>query len=175
MRVIGLSGWSGAGKTTLLTRLIPHLTAEGLRVSTMKHAHSNFDVDIPGKDSWLHRQAGAAEVLISSGRRWALMHELRGAPEPPFMELLARMSRVDLLIVEGFKADPHPKIEIHRAANNKPLMFPNDPTIAGIAADIPVDTGVPYAHLDDVPAIARMMRALAVKVEDVLAFQPAGA
>jgi len=175
MRVIGLSGWSGAGKTTLLSRLIPYLTAEGLRVSTMKHAHSNFDVDVPGKDSWLHRQAGAAEVLISSGRRWALMHELRGAREPTFMDLLARMSRVDLLIVEGFKADPHPKIEIHRAENNKPLMFPNDSTIVGIAADIPVDTTLPYAHLDDVAAIARMMRASAVKVEDVLALQPAGA
>jgi len=174
MKVIGLSGWSGAGKTTLLTRLIPHLIAEGLRVSTIKHAHSNFDVDVPGKDSWLHRQAGAAEVLISSGRRWALMHELRGARESTFTELLARMSRVDLLIVEGFKADPHPKIEIHRAANNKSLMFQNDPTIVGIAADIPIATALPYAHLDDVPAIARMMRAAAVTVEDVLAHQAAG-
>ncbi|MGL5166584.1 MAG: molybdopterin-guanine dinucleotide biosynthesis protein B [Afipia sp.] len=175
MRVIGLSGWSGAGKTTLLTRLIPHLTAEGLRVSTMKHAHSNFDVDIPGKDSWLHRQAGATEVLISSGRRWALMHELRGAPEPTFNELLTRMSRVDLLIVEGFKADPHPKIEVHRAANNKPLMFPKDSTIVGVAADIFVETALPYAHLDDIPAIARMMRASAVRIEDVLAHEAAGA
>lgn len=175
MRVIGLSGWSGAGKTTLLARLIPHLIAEGLRVSTMKHAHSNFDVDVPGKDSWLHRQAGATEVLISSGRRWALMHELRGAPEPPFAELLAKISPVDLLIVEGFKTDPHPKIEVHRAANNKPLMFPKDLTIVGVAADISIETALPYAHLDDIPAIARMMRASAVKVEDVLAHEAAGA
>lgn len=175
MKVIGLSGWSGAGKTTLLARLIPHLIADGLRVSTMKHAHSNFDVDVPGKDSWLHRQAGATEVLISSGRRWALMHELRGAPEPPFAELLTKMSRVDLLIVEGFKADPHPKIEVHRTANGKPLMSPNDSTIVGVAADISVETALPFAHLDDIPAIARMMRALAVRIEDVLAHETAGA
>lgn len=174
MRVIGLSGWSGAGKTTLLIRLIPHLVAEGLRVSTMKHAHSNFDVDVPGKDSWQHRQAGATEVLVSSGRRWALMHELRGAPEPPFRELLAKMSPVDLLIVEGFKADHHPKIEVHRAANGKPLMFPTDPTIVGVAADIAVDTTLPVVHLDDIPAIARIMRAAAVPAEDVLAYEGAG-
>lgn len=175
MKVIGLSGWSGAGKTTLLARLIPHLIADGLRVSTMKHAHSNFDVDIPGKDSWLHRQAGATEVLISSGRRWALMHELRGAAEPRLTDLLAKMARVDILIVEGFKADPHPKIEVHRAANGKPLMFPKDPTIVGIAADIAVNTALPSAHLDDVPAIARIMCAAAVRIEDVLAHEAAGA
>ena len=175
MRVIGLSGWSGAGKTTLLARLIPHLIAEGLRVSTMKHAHSNFDVDVPGKDSWLHRQAGATEVLVSSGRRWALMHELRGAPEAPLVELLAKMSRVDLLIVEGFKADPHPKIEVHRAANGKPLMFPADPTIVGIAADIAVNTTLPTAHLDDISTIARIIKAAAVRIEDVFAHEAAGA
>lgn len=175
MKVIGLSGWSGAGKTTLLARLIPHLIADGLRVSTMKHAHSNFDVDVPGKDSWLHRQAGATEVLISSARRSALMHELRGAPEPPFAELLAKMSPVDLLIVEGFKADPHPKIEVHRAANGKPLMFSKDPAIVGVAADISVETTLPSAHLDDIPAIARMMRALAVRIEDLPVRETAGA
>ena len=175
MKVIGLSGWSGAGKTTLLSRLIPHLIAEGLRVSTIKHAHSNFDVDVPGKDSWLHRQAGATEVLISSGRRWALMHELRGAPEPRFAELLAKMSRVDLLIVEGFKSGPHPKIEVHRAANGKPLMFPTDPTIVGVAADIAVETVWPRDHLDDPRAIARWLRASAVRVEDVLAHEAVGA
>ncbi|MES2749797.1 MAG: molybdopterin-guanine dinucleotide biosynthesis protein B [Pseudomonadota bacterium] len=175
MKVIGLSGWSGAGKTTLLARLIPHLIAEGLRVSTMKHAHHSFDVDVPGKDSWLHRQAGATEVLISSGRRWALMHELRGAPEPPLAELLAKMSRVDLLIVEGFKADPHPKIEVHRAENGKPLMFPKDPTIVGVATDVAVDTTLPVAHLDDIEAVARMMRVAAVNIDDVPAHEAAGA
>lgn len=175
MRVIGLSGWSGAGKTTLLARVIPHLTAEGLSVSTIKHAHSNFDLDIPGKDSWIHRQAGATEVLISSGRRWALMHELRGAPELRFAELVPKMSRVDLLIVEGFKAGAHPKIEIHRVANGKPLMFPNDPAIVGVAADISIEMLLPFAHLDDIPAIARMMRASAARIEDVLAHEAAGA
>ena len=175
MKVIGLSGWSGAGKTTLLARAIPHLIAEGLSVSTIKHAHSNFDLDVPGKDSWIHRQAGATEVLISSGRRWALMHELRGAPELRFTDLLAKMSPVDLLIVEGFKAGHHPKIEIHRAANGKPLMFPDDPAIVGIAADISVETALPLAHLDDIPAIARMMRASAVRIEELLALEAAGA
>lgn len=175
MKVIGLAGWSGAGKTTLLARVIPHFIAEGLRVSTMKHAHSSFDVDTPGKDSWLHRQAGATEVLISSGRRWALMRELRGAPEPPLAKLLAKMSRVDLLIVEGFKADLHPKIEVHRAANGKPLMFPKDPTIAGIASDVPADTALPFAHLDDIPAIAQMMQASAVRIEDLPVHEAAGA
>ena len=103
MKVIGLAGWSGAGKTTLLTRLIPYFIGEGLRVSVIKHAHHDFDVDIPGKDSWVHRQSGAAEVLVSSTRRWALMHELRGANEPKIPELLAKMSRVDLVLIEGFK------------------------------------------------------------------------
>jgi molybdopterin-guanine dinucleotide biosynthesis protein B len=175
MKLIGLSGWSGAGKTTLLARVIPHLIAEGLSVSTIKHAHSNFDLDVPGKDSWVHRQAGATEVLISSGRRWALMHELRGAPELRFTELLPKMSRVDLLIVEGFKAGSHPKVEIHRAANGKPLMFPGDPAIVGVAADISIETVLPFAHLDDIPAIARMMQASAVRIEDVLAQEAAGA
>jgi molybdopterin-guanine dinucleotide biosynthesis protein B len=169
MKVIGLAGWSGAGKTTLLTRLIPHFIAEGLRVSVIKHAHHSFDVDIPGKDSWVHRQSGAAEVLVSSGLRWALMHELRGAGEPKLPELLAKMSRVDLVIVEGFKSEPHRKIEVHRAANGKPMLFPNDPGIAGIATDTTVETKLPVAHLDDIPAIAAMMRASAVNIEDVLA------
>jgi molybdopterin-guanine dinucleotide biosynthesis adapter protein len=174
MRVIGLAGWSGAGKTTLLTRLIPHWMAEGLRVSVIKHAHHSFDVDIPGKDSWLHRQSGAAEVLVSSGQRWALMHELRGAAEPKLPELLARMSRVDLVIVEGFKREPHRKIEVHRAANGKPMLFPNDPGIVGIASDTAIETKLPVAHLDDIPAIAAMMQASAVGVADVLARYAAG-
>src|SRR3978361_820133 len=115
MKVIGLAGWSGAGKTTLLTRLIPYFIAEGLRVSVVKHAHHEFDVDVPGKDSWVHRQSGAVEVLVSSARRWALMHELRGSGEATLPELLAKMSRVDLVIAEGFKSGRHRKIEIYRA------------------------------------------------------------
>jgi molybdopterin-guanine dinucleotide biosynthesis protein B len=169
MKVIGLAGWSGAGKTTLLTRLIPHFIAEGLRVSVIKHAHHEFDVDVPGKDSWVHRQSGAAEVLVSSTRRWALMHELRGAGEPKLPELLAKMSRVDLVLVEGFKRELHRKIEVHRAANGKPLLFPDDPGIVGIATDTAVETTLPVAHLDDVAAIAAMMQRSAVSVEDVLA------
>src|SRR5450759_1576972 len=169
MKVIGLAGWSGAGKTTLLARLIPHFNAAGLRVSVIKHAHHSFDVDVPGKDSWVHRQSGAAEVLVSSGRRWALMHELRGAAEPRLPELLRKMSRVDLVIVEGFKSEPHRKIEVHRAANGKALLFPDDPGIAGIATDAAVETARPVAHLDDIPAIAAMMQRSAVALEDLLA------
>jgi molybdopterin-guanine dinucleotide biosynthesis protein B len=169
MKVIGLAGWSGAGKTTLLTRLIPHFIARGLRVSVIKHAHHEFDVDVPGKDSWVHRQSGAAEVLVSSTRRWALMHELRGAIEPKLPELLAKMSRVDLVLIEGFKREPHRKIEVYRLANGKPLLFPDDPGVVGIATDTAVETTLPVAHLDDIEAIAAMMQRSAVAVEDVLA------
>jgi molybdopterin-guanine dinucleotide biosynthesis adapter protein len=169
MKVIGLAGWSGAGKTTLLARLIPHFNAAGLRVSVVKHAHHGFDVDVPGKDSWVHRQSGAAEVLVSSGKRWALMHELRGASEPRLPELLRKMSRVDLVIVEGFKSEPHRKIEVHRAANGKALLFPDDPGIAGIATDAAVETALPVVHLDDIPAIAAMMQRSAVALDDLLA------
>ena len=137
MRVIGLAGWSGAGKTTLLRRLIPALAGQGLRVSTLKHAHHAFDIDQPGKDSWEHRQAGATEVLIGSASRWALMHELRGAREPGLPELLRRLSPVDLVLVEGFKRGPHPKIEVHREANGKPFLHPEDGTVVAIATDAP--------------------------------------
>ena len=164
MKVIGLAGWSGAGKTTLLTRLIPYFVARGVRVSTIKHAHHGFDVDVPGKDSWEHRQAGASEVLVSSGRRWALMHELRGAAEPSMRELLTKLSPVDLVIVEGFKTDSHPKIEVYRAANGKSPLHPGDPAIVGIATDTPFETRLLSAHLDDIPAIAAMAQKLAVSV-----------
>jgi molybdopterin-guanine dinucleotide biosynthesis adapter protein len=169
MKVIGLAGWSGAGKTTLLARIIPHFLKEGLRVSVIKHAHHGFDVDVPGKDSWVHRQSGATEVLVSSGKRWALMHELRGAPEPRLPELLAKMSPVDLVIVEGFKSEPHRKIEVHRVANGKAMLFPDDRAIVGIATDGAVETALPVAHLDDIPAIAAMMQRSAISVEDLLA------
>jgi molybdopterin-guanine dinucleotide biosynthesis protein B len=169
MRVIGLAGWSGAGKTTLLSRIIPYFTERGLRVSVVKHAHHEFDVDIPGKDSWVHRQAGASEVLVSSARRWALMHELRGSAEPKLADLLAKMSRVDFVIVEGFKSEPLRKLEIHRAANAKPLLFPGDPAIVGVVTDRDVETSLPTAHLDDIVTVARMIEASAVKVDDALA------
>jgi molybdopterin-guanine dinucleotide biosynthesis protein B len=169
MKVIGLAGWSGAGKTTLLTRLIPHFSAEGLRVSVIKHAHHHFDVDVPGKDSWRHREAGAAEVLISSEKRWALMHELRGATEPRLPELLNKLSPVDLVVVEGFKREPLRKIEVHRAANGKPLLFPDDPAIVGIAADTAVETRLPIVHLDDIPAVAALLLRTAMPVEEAMA------
>jgi molybdopterin-guanine dinucleotide biosynthesis protein B len=168
MKVIGLAGWSGAGKTTLLARLIPHFVGQGLKVSAIKHAHHKFDVDIPGKDSFVLRESGAAEVLVSSAKRFALMHELRGATEPTLRELLARMSPVDLVVVEGFKTDSHRKIEVHRAANGKELLFPTDPAIVGVVTDARIETALPVAHLDDIPAIAAMMRESAVAIEDVL-------
>lgn len=169
MKVIGLAGWSGAGKTTLLTRLIPHFKAAGLRVSVIKHAHHAFDVDVPGKDSWRHREAGAAEVLVASANRWALMHELRGAAEPRLPELLEKLAPVDLVVVEGFKREPHRKIEVHRAANAKPLLFPDDPGIAGIATDAAVETKLPTVHLDDIPAVAALLLRAAMPVEEAVA------
>jgi molybdopterin-guanine dinucleotide biosynthesis adapter protein len=167
MRVIGLAGWSGAGKTTLLTRLIPCLQARGIGVSTVKHAHHAFDVDRPGKDSWLHRQAGARQVLVSSARRWALMTEHRGEAEPGLASLLSRLSPVELVIVEGFKRDRHPKIEVHRAANNKPWLHPDDPAIRAVAADIPPPAGrdLPFASLDDVDGIAELVLRYAMDLD----------
>lgn len=156
MRIIGLAGWSGAGKTTLLVKLIPALTARGVSVSTLKHAHHHFDVDKPGKDSFQHREAGARQVLVASENRWALMTELRGAPEPPLRALIAQLAPVDLVIVEGFKRDPHPKIEVHRAANGKPWLHPEVPGIAAAAADTPAPHALPRADLDDVEAVAAL-------------------
>jgi molybdopterin-guanine dinucleotide biosynthesis protein B len=170
MRVIGLAGWSGAGKTTVIVKLIPLLRARGLSVSTLKHAHHAFDVDRPGKDSYLHRDAGASEVLIASGRRWALMHELRDEREPDLASLLVHMSPVDLILVEGYKRDAHVKIEIHRAANGKPPLFPEDPTIAAFVSDAcEVNTmALPFAHLNDSQAIADLCLDLARPLEDTL-------
>ena len=166
MRVIGLAGWSGAGKTTLLTRLIPCLNARGIGVSTVKHAHHEFDVDRPGKDSWLHREAGAEQVLVASARRWALMTELRAAPEPGLGFLLSRLSPVDLVVVEGFKRDRHPKIEVHRAANGKPWLHPYDPAIRAVAADAPPQGGdIPFVSLDDTAGIADLVLRHAVDIE----------
>jgi len=170
MRLIGLAGWSGAGKTTLVEKLIPELVSRGLRVSTIKHAHHNFDLDKPGKDSWVHRQAGASEVMVASTARFALIHELRGAPELSLTELLAKLSPVDLVIVEGFKRGPHPKIEIWRAANGKPFLHTGDSTIRVIAADEKL-TGlpIPVVDLDAVSAIADVVMAEARPVDQVLA------
>lgn len=144
MKVLGISGWSGAGKTTLLTEVIPLLVARGIKVSTIKHAHHEFDVDKPGKDSYRHREAGASEVLISSAKRYAVMHELREAAEPTLEELLARLSPVDLVLVEGFKKSSHAKIEVWRASVGKPMLQADDPNIIAVASDTAVpDLPVP--------------------------------
>ena len=158
MRIIGLAGWSGSGKTTLLAKVIPRLVARGLRVSTLKHAHHAFDVDQPGKDSHTHRMAGATEVLVSSANRWALVHELRGDAELTLDALLTRLSSVDLVLVEGYKREPHPKLEVHRASLGKPLIHPDDPAIVAVASDAPLPAArVPVIGLDDVEGIAEFL------------------
>lgn len=167
MKIIGLAGWSGAGKTTLVKQLIPYWRERGMTVSTIKHAHHKFDLDKPGKDSWIHREAGAQEVLVCAERRWVLMHELRDAPPPPLSELLAKMAPVDLVVVEGFRAAPYRKIEVHRQALGKPWLYPDDDHIAGLATDVAAEAGLPAAHLDDVPGIAAMMEQAAMPVEDL--------
>lgn len=155
MRVLGIAGWSGSGKTTLLTKLIPALIGRGLTVSTVKHAHHDFDIDQPGKDSWRHREAGATEVLVASDRRWALMHEHRGAAEPPLAALLAKLQPVDLVLVEGFKRDSYPKLEVWRAEAGKPPLHPEDPSIVAVASDGPIaDPARQRLDIDDIEAIA---------------------
>ena len=168
MKLIGLAGWSGAGKTTLLQKIIPHLTAMGLRVSTVKHAHHGFDVDQPGKDSHIHRQVGATEVLVASARRFALVRELRNEPEWRLADLLVKLSPVDLVIVEGFKAEAHPKLEVHRVANGKPFLFDQVPRVVAMATDAAAPADMPSAHLDDIAAIATLMLGHAAPVEAVL-------
>jgi molybdopterin-guanine dinucleotide biosynthesis protein B len=170
MRIIGLAGWQNAGKTTLLARVIPCLIARGRTVSTVKHAHHSFDIDQPGKDSHAHRMAGATEVLIASANRFALMHELRGTPEPPLSALLARLAPVDLVIVEGYKAHPHPKLEVHRAVNGKPLLYPNDACIVAVAADVPLpEAELPVIGLDDIEQIADVLLVESEPLASVLA------
>lgn len=160
MKILGIAGWSGAGKTTLLARLIPELIGRGVSVSTMKHAHHAFDVDTPGKDSYVHRAAGATEVMVASGRRWALMHELRDAAEPDAATLISHMTPVDLLLVEGFKNEPHDKLEIYRAANGKPLLSAGDATYVAVLSDGKVpETPLPVLDLNDIAAIADFVMA----------------
>ncbi len=165
MRLIGVAGWSGAGKTTLLARLIPALVAQGYTVSTLKHAHHDFDIDQPGKDSHIHRLAGATEVLVSSARRWALMHELRDAPPPSLSELLRQLGPVDLVLAEGFKGESHPKIEVFRAAIGKPLLQASDKSIVGVVSDTPLDLSVPVLRFGDIAVIAGFANAHAVALD----------
>jgi molybdopterin-guanine dinucleotide biosynthesis protein B len=154
MKTFGFAGWSGSGKTTLIEKLIPRFAARGLRVSLIKHAHHTFDVDQPGKDSYRHRHAGAGEVLVTSSRRWVLMHELRGAQEPSFDEQVKHLSPCDLLIVEGFKHAPIPKLEVWRAETGEGLLHPQDPHIVAVASDAKVDTKLPLLDINDDARIA---------------------
>ena len=155
VKVMGIVGWSGSGKTSLLVEVLPILRAQGLRVSTMKHAHHRFDVDKPGKDSFRHREAGASEVLVVTSSRWVLMHESREEPEPSIESLIERMTPVDLLLIEGFKTHPHPKVEIHRESEGKPLLCQEDPGIVAVASDRPLPgLAVPVLDLNDPAAIA---------------------
>ena len=168
MRIIGLAGWSGSGKTTLITKLLPRLIARGITVSTLKHAHHGFDLDQPGKDSFFHRAAGATEVIISSAKRLAILHELREQPEWDLPGLVGKMSPVDLVLVEGFKRDAFPKLEIHRLANGKPLLYPDDPHVIAIACDSPLPAvTVPVVDLNDIEVIADLLMKHAVPVAAV--------
>lgn len=158
MKVFGVVGWKNNGKTTLMERLVGHLTDSGYRVSTVKHAHHEVDLDQPGKDTWRHRQAGAREVVLATARRWAVIHELRSEPEPALDALLARMTPVDLVLVEGFKRFGHPKLEVHRRERGTPLLATEDPSIVALATDEPVpELQLPQFELDDVPRIARFV------------------
>jgi molybdopterin-guanine dinucleotide biosynthesis protein B len=159
MKVFGFAGWSGSGKTTLIEKLIPRFSGAGLRVSLVKHAHHTFDVDQPGKDSYRHRHAGAQEVLVTSSRRWVLMHELRGAAEPGLEQTLERLSPCDLVIVEGFKHASIPKLEVWRRVTGEPLLHPNDPRIVAVASDTKVETKLPVLDLNDDGTVASFILA----------------
>lgn len=165
MRIFGFAGWSGSGKTTLVEQLIPRLTSRGLRVSVVKHAHHDFDVDLPGKDSYRHRHAGSGEVLVSSANRWALMHELRGAAELTLADALERLAPCDLVLVEGYKKAPIPKLEVHRSALGKPLLHPADRNIVALATDSPAGAAgrpLPVFALDAFDILATFVEERAV-------------
>jgi len=165
MKVFGFAGYSGSGKTTLIEQVIPLLVQRGLRISLVKHAHHAFDVDQPGKDSYRHRKAGATEVMLTSAKRWVLMHEIGDQPEPELPDQLRRMSVCDIVLVEGFKKQPIPKLEIHRAAHGAPLLFTEDPNIIAIATDEPIDTKLPQFALVDYDAIAAFVMANAAQID----------
>ena len=154
MKVFGFAGYSGSGKTTLIEQLIPRLVLAGLRVSLIKHAHHSFDIDRPGKDSYRHREAGASEVLVTSDQRWVLMHELRGEAEPSLHEQIARLSPCDLVLVEGYKREMIPKLEVHRRVHGQPLLYPQDGNIVAIATDQAIVAPLPVLDLNDYDAIA---------------------
>jgi molybdopterin-guanine dinucleotide biosynthesis protein B len=172
MQRFGIAGWSGSGKTTLVVRLLPELIRRGLTVSTVKHAHHAFDTDVPGKDSYEHRRAGATEVAISSANRWALVHEHRGAPEATLDELVGRMTPVDLVLIEGYKSEAHEKLEVHRGSLGKPLLCRGDPRIVAVASNEPLpQLPVPALDLDDAARIADFIIAhcgLAVRAREAV-------
>lgn len=158
-RLLGIAGWSGSGKTTLMTRLIPLLAGSGLRIAALKHAHHSFEVDHPGKDSYEFRAAGAAEVIVSSSRRWVQMHELGAETEATLAALLRRVSPCDLVLVEGFKRQGHPKLEVYRRALGLAPLHPDDPRVVAVAADQAFpEARVPVVGLDDLAAIAELVR-----------------
>lgn len=163
MRLFGIAGYSGSGKTTLIEKMLPLITAQGLRVSVLKHTHHDFDIDRPGKDSYRHRQAGAHEVLLAGSARWVLLSELRAAPEPTLGEYLERFAACDLVLVEGFKKEAIPKLEVHRAATGQPPLWPDDRWIVAVASDCAppctLRPGITWFNVDDVPAITRLVLA----------------
>jgi molybdopterin-guanine dinucleotide biosynthesis protein B len=176
MRIIGLAGWSGSGKTTLLAKVIPRIVARGLKVSTVKHAHHSFDMDRPGKDSHSHRMAGATEVLVGSASRWAVVHELRGEAEPTLPALLRKASPVDLVLVEGYKGESHPKLEVYRTANGKPLLHPGDPAIVAVASDTPLSgVRIPVLDLNDIEGITDILLRHAAPLDRIAGLATAGA
>ena len=157
MKIFGFAGWSGSGKTTLVKAVIPALIERGLKISTIKHTHHNFDIDRPGKDSFEHRAAGAHEVVITGAARWALLHENRGEPEPDINAMLSRMSPVDLVIIEGFKSYAHPKMEVYRPEVGKPIICADDPSLVAVASTMKLDVTIPQLDLNDVEAIAEFV------------------
>lgn len=168
--VLGIVGWSGSGKTTLLTKLIPLLVGRGVRIATLKHAHHSFDVDQPGKDSYEHRKAGASEVIISSARRWVQMHEIGDGPEALLGELLERTSACDLVLVEGFKNERHPKLEVFRKSLGKSALYPSDKHIVAVASDQPLaGLAIPFVDLNQIAAVADLVMSQARPLEEVLA------
>ena len=175
MKVLGIIGWSGSGKTTLLTRLIPLLVSRGLRIATLKHAHHAFDVDQPGKDSYEHRKAGASEVIVSSARRWVQMHEVGDGAEATLAEHLQRLSPCDLVLIEGYKTERHPKLEVFRGSVGKPALHPTDAHIVAVASDAPLP-GLTIAQVDlnDIAAVAEVVTARAEPLAQVLATLNAG-
>jgi molybdopterin-guanine dinucleotide biosynthesis adapter protein len=174
-KILGVVGWSGSGKTTLITKLIPLLSGRGLTVATLKHAHHNFDVDVPGKDSYEHRKAGASEVIVSSARRWVQMHEVGAGQEATLAELLQRLSPCDLVLIEGFKTDRHPKMEVFRKAAAKSPLHPDDSRIVAIASDQEFPAArVPVVDLNNTAAVADLVCERAQSIESVLAMLASG-